>query len=208
MEPIKVFWVELLDVGTMSQHYQSDESIVCPLGKPGLMYHHARVVLPQEVTEEEWRNRDRTITWDQGLATNPKCACGYEFNKENAQSFASGFSRKWIDRATGKTYGHHDLPVGAMYDADWLHDHPQYTGADGISLHVIVPGNYPWQVDAEASNCTRKGDLTHKCWCRHGDPRTGDIHVDKVGNTCEAGAGSIVVPNWHGFLHHGYLRDC
>lgn len=45
----------------------------------------------------------------------------------------------------------------------------------------------------------------HKCWVRHGNPRAGDIHVDKNGATCAAGAGSILTPDWHGFLHHSVL---
>lgn len=56
----------------------------------------------------------------------------------------------------------------------------------------------------------------HRCWVRHGDPRTGVVHVDKNGLTCRAGAGSILfkgnpargVPDYHGFLHHGKLTNC
>lgn len=82
-------------------------------------------------------------------------------------------------------------------------------------------------IDAEASNCTRpqretrsdgrtyRTERTHYCWVRHGDPRdplgvkTGQpLHVDKNGNTCAAGAGSILQKTWHGFLHNGYLVQC
>lgn len=47
----------------------------------------------------------------------------------------------------------------------------------------------------------------HKCWVRHGDPKTGSVHVDKDGVTCGAGAGSILSGSYHGFLHGGYLTD-
>ena len=33
----------------------------------------------------------------------------------------------------------------------------------------------------------------------------GTLHVDKNGVTCAAGAGSIALPNLHGFLHNGHL---
>ena len=45
----------------------------------------------------------------------------------------------------------------------------------------------------------------HKCWVRHGDPRTGIVTVDKNGVTCGAGAGSIATRGWHGFLREGML---
>jgi hypothetical protein len=32
-----------------------------------------------------------------------------------------------------------------------------------------------------------------------------NLHVDKAGLTCQAGAGSILCGNYHGFLHNGEL---
>ncbi len=81
-------------------------------------------------------------------------------------------------------------------------------GADGRSLVVILPGKRPWCIDSRANNCTKKDDKVHRCWVRHGNPEDGTLHVDKNGNTCSAGAGSIAVPGYHGFLHHGFLTDC
>ena len=49
------------------------------------------------------------------------------------------------------------------------------------------------------------GDDVHRCWVRHGRPEDGTLHVDKNGQTCAAGAGSIQTHNWHGFLHNGVL---
>lgn len=98
-------------------------------------------------------------------------------------------------------------PVGAMWDATWFNDAAAYTGADGISLVVRTPGG-TWMVDSRASNCTMPNDDIHKCWVRHGDPRTGDVHVDKNGVTCQAGGGSILTGSYHGFLHGGYLTSC
>lgn len=103
-----------------------------------------------------------------------------------------------------------NAPPGALYDAAWYRHHgfKGYTGADGISLVAITPSGYPWTVDGPASNCTLPNDDRHKCWQRTGDPKhpTGPdpLTVGKVGGpTCGAGAGSIAVPGYHGFLQGG-----
>ena len=58
----------------------------------------------------------------------------------------------------------------------------------------------------EASNCTRPEDTVHKCWVRHG--QVPDITVDKLGDTCHAGGGSIGQKTYHGFLRGGVLVEC
>jgi hypothetical protein len=108
----------------------------------------------------------------------------------------------------GSIYEWRDAPPGAMTNATWLNEFPDYTGHDGISLIVKLPNKRDWLVDSRASNCTMKEDHVHKCWVRHGDPRTGHVHVDKKGPTCGAGAGSILAGDYHGFLHDGYLVRC
>ncbi|HEY2662179.1 MAG TPA: hypothetical protein VGI79_20845 [Caulobacteraceae bacterium] len=97
-----------------------------------------------------------------------------------------------------------DLPVGAVVDAWW----DGRKGADGRSLVVVTPQG-DWNLDHRASNCTRPDDKVHRCWVRHGRPEDGTLHVDKAGDTCAAGAGSIIMHGgWHGFLHHGELYRC
>lgn len=110
----------------------------------------------------------------------------------------------WRGALDGRLYTLRDAPAGAMWDAHWMSDH--WRGPDGICLVVKTPGG-DWMVDGEASNCTRKGEA-HECWVRHGDPRTGSVHVDKNGNTCAAGAGSIQQGSYHGFLHNDHLVQC
>jgi hypothetical protein len=61
-------------------------------------------------------------------------------------------------------------------------------------------------IDSRASNCTLPNDREHKCWIRHGTPP--DLTVDKNGKTCAAGAGSIQLGNYHGFLRNGHLEEC
>lgn len=108
---------------------------------------------------------------------------------------------------TGELVTLQEAPPGAMWDATWFNDDPAYTGADGISLVVRTPGG-TWMVDSRCGNCGLPEDDVHKCWVRHGDPRLpGQIHVDKAGVTCPAGAGSIQCGSYHGFLHHGVLRE-
>ena len=82
-----------------------------------------------------------------------------------------------------------------------------WSNCDDRHLHVVLPNGHLWDIDGRASNCAVREDLAHRCWVRHGDPRTGDIHVDKEGVTCAAGAGSIVSSGYHGFLHHGELVE-
>lgn len=91
------------------------------------------------------------------------------------------------------------LPIGAMWDAPWK----RRKGPDGRAIYVMIPGNYPWFIDGRCSNCNMMNDTVHYCWVRHGEPP--DLTVDKNGDTCKAGAGSIDVPGWHGFLRNGFL---
>lgn len=100
---------------------------------------------------------------------------------------------------------------GDVYIADWYGCAErgrcvyQWTNCDGRHLMVVLPNGHVWDVDSRASNCTMKEDTEHRCWIRHGDPASNLVHVDKQGKTCAAGAGSIAVPGFHGFLHHGEL---
>jgi len=98
------------------------------------------------------------------------------------------------------------LPIGALFfPLPGMYGHG--------SLVCVIPCNYSadgkhwWRIDSRANNCTMPEDSEHRCWIRHGDDG-GIIHVDKNGHTCAAGAGSIDVPGFHGFLNNGVLRDC
>lgn len=158
------------------------------------------------------------------------CGCGREFRKEQRMSRADwdgreregsvacecGQPAKWDGGGFHPIYrrldtgeevgGVRSLPPGACYDATWYHDYR--TGADGRSLVVILPTGDIWLIDSRASNCDKPDDHEHRCWVRHGRPEDGTLHVDKNGSTCGAGAGSISVPGYHGFLHDGHLGPC
>lgn len=132
-----------------------------------------------------------------------KCdKCDYQFNEFDTHQV---FGRKLMkNKETGEVLQEDQLPVGAMWYCDWYNSFFG-PGPDGHSLVVRLPGNFDWNVDGEANNCTRKGDRSHKCWIREGAPP--NVTAGKNGNTCSAGAGSIAVPGYHGFLRNGYLVD-
>lgn len=110
---------------------------------------------------------------------------------------------------TGEEMTLKNAPFGAMWYADWMGK--WHTGPDGRCLMVQVPGRaadgswygHDWMVDGRASNCSKPDDTVHRCWVRHGVPP--DVTVDKHGNTCKAGAGSILTPGYHGYLKNGFL---
>ncbi len=106
--------------------------------------------------------------------------------------------------------GSHAVPVGSMWfrNVKLIDPEPKPGGryfAAGEHLMVMTPGG-PWTIDARASNCERPDDMRHKCWPRKGRPPA--VTVDKTyGETCAAGAGSIQVGAYHGFLRDGKLSD-
>ncbi|HEX3800262.1 MAG TPA: hypothetical protein VH413_16320 [Verrucomicrobiae bacterium] len=51
-------------------------------------------------------------------------------------------------------------------------------------------------------------DDKHRCWTRRGEPPNVTVGKSEFGPTCGAGAGSIIVPGWHGFLRNGVLEPC
>lgn len=128
-----------------------------------------------------------------------ECACGMSFMERDRHLFY----RQLYEAPDGQQYTIEDAPVGAMWFADWMKG--MYCGPDGRALYVMTPGG-EWLIDGKANNCTMPDDSVHKCWVRHGE--APDITVDKNGHTCAAGAGSIAIGNYHGFLQNGYLTCC
>lgn len=114
----------------------------------------------------------------------------------------------WIRNDTGERHQHNtQFPVGAMWYAPWIP--VNWTWQNETEPHLMVrcpngPDSWSdWDIDSRASNCTLPDDELHRCWVRHGIPP--NITVDKAGRTCQAGAGSILLPHWHGFLRNGEL---
>lgn len=235
---IKCFWIEPAELERVwlrryrGPRYTPDGDRIQDAGCPlPLGYHDSTVLLVDERPIRGHGIGDPEVLARDGVHDAPskddprwpsRCDCGYEFQPDDSwQVFPLRLYRGAPD---GKLYTLRDVPAGALWDADWLRAFTPAIGPDGISLHVKLPNGSDWCVDQEASNCTRTqyGPMeidgvvrekvwlgrTHYCWIRHGDPRTGQIHVDKNGDTCGAGAGSIQSGNYHGFLHHGELVSC
>jgi hypothetical protein len=146
-----------------------------------------------------------SVPWPRDDARWPKhCECGYEFAEGDVWSV--DHDRLYQPSDGGAIVTLRDAPVGACWDATWYHD--WRTGHDGRSLVVRCPDGHDWFIDNRSSNCTLKDDDVHRCWVRRGRPEDGDLHVDKQGDTCSAGGGSIDTGKWHGFLHDGHLARC
>lgn len=192
-------------------------SDTCPVMPGKYSYHNLSVVLERITAAEYPTSGDDPVHFPHTDHRWPlACACGYVFR--DVDYWQVNYDRLHHGAPDGQLYSLRTAPVGAMWDAQWMSNF--WKGPDGICLVVKTPGG-DWTVDGEASNCTDPAknhpqtdgehtwhERTHYCWVRHGDPRTGDVHVDKDGKTCGAGAGSILQSSYHGFLHHGHLTDC
>jgi hypothetical protein len=129
----------------------------------------------------------------------------WEYTGDYAPTDRDGVSTPIMRRLdTGEICNGDKLPVGAL----WVNGGApsRYCGPDGLSIYCRLPGGHSWLIDGRASNCTMPEDKDHRCWVRHGT--VGEkLHVDKNGKTCAAGAGSIAIEGYHGFLHNGELTD-
>lgn len=130
-------------------------------------------------------------------------SCGYRFK-------ATDTWQVWTDRIyqrpeTGEEWTLRDLPPGAIFDAEWLHDF--WVGEDGLTATVVLPVGEPeeipwnasrhmWHVDSEATGGGH--------WTRTGDPRKPEtLTVSPSIAKLKAG-----VPGYyHGFLQDGVLTD-
>ena len=125
--------------------------------------------------------------------------CDYKFKEDDTWQL---FKRRvYKDTVSGKEYTLEDAPVGACYEAWWT----GRKGPDGRALVLKTPGG-DWYIDSRANNCTMPDDSEHRCWCREGKPEFPEtFSVNKKGYTCSAGAGSILMGQYHGFLTNGFL---
>jgi hypothetical protein len=139
--------------------------------------------------------------------------CGnHEFSPEAMKRASGSKGRVWERVDTGERADNlNDFGPGAMWYLTWYKNDETgvycYGGPDNQpGLCVRTPGG-DWVIDGRASNCALPDDNVHRCWPRRGE--APNITVDKsFGNTCNAGGGSIVSGNYHGFLRNGYLVKC
>lgn len=155
----------------------------------------------QDLTKDQWDNRDLKQLRKQYQGKMPPCSCCGNLPPENA-SVSTGSYRVWNTED-----GKNNHP-GDMYWAPWMHEGSgclYWSNCKDPRGHLIVvmPDGGYWDTDSRASNCTMKGDKTHRCWIKHGE--APNLTVDKKGHTCKAGAGSIQMVSWHGYLRNGEL---
>jgi hypothetical protein len=201
--PIQCFWLEPTDrQKRYLRRYNGNLKCTGPMSYHDAMtfVDESREVMGEVHGSRCWVDDGKTAADFKGHPLWPThCVCGYEFQENDEwQLFGTHIYR----RATGEETTLRDAPEGAMWDATWFHDHPGWCGPDGRSILCKVPTNHDWHIDGPCSNCTRPNE-PHKCWVRHGEPP--NLTVDKNGDTCAAGAGSILTRTWHGFLRNGEL---
>jgi hypothetical protein len=210
---VRTFWLEPTDevAWGLRRYSHSDEGVSTCAGG----YHHSLTYLgraPARHTDRGTRTRSVETPHSDRRWPFTCTECGvYQFTEDDA--WQDWDELIWRRPETGTEYVLHDnaapiefgigsAPPGASWDAYWMPS--SWKRADGIYLMVRLPNGDDWAVDSEASNCTRKGE-PHQCWVRHGDPRDCQVTVDKNGDTCAAGAGSILAGDYHGFLQQGLL---
>jgi len=165
----------------------------------GYGYHDARVEI--EVVEKERKVGGYELQAPPRIAFagDPRwptrCSCGYAFGVDDQWQVID--ERLLMRVGSDELVTWRDAEPGAMLDAQWF----PWKGFDGRSLKVKCPNGIEWAIDGPANNCTKPDDSEHRCWIRHGEPPV--ITVDKNGNTCAAGAGSIQAGDYHGFLQNG-----
>lgn len=93
------------------------------------------------------------------------------------------------------------IPAGAVWDIGKFGNYRK--GSDGRSLMVMTPYGH-WFIDGRCMTCTREHDENHRCWVRHGSLEDGTLTVDKKGDTCEAGAGSVGIKTSAHDNEHSY----
>jgi hypothetical protein len=192
-------------VEVMLRRYRSPSTFPDTSCPTGYGYHNASFPIGDEteVCDEQGsiQNGRMDIPAHDDTRWPTTCPCGYIFEEEdNWQRTAYPLYRR---TDTGEEMVLKDLPVGAMYYAEWLDD--VFCPQNEHCLVVQTPGG-EWIIDSQSSNCSMKDDFRqerHHCWIQHGYPP--NVTVDKQGVSCSAGGGSIECNNYHGFLRNGCL---
>lgn len=213
----KAIFYEQVEPLTRRLQYRIYEGEGCPIPE-NYGYHQSLIFARDEPFSWDTDDRERQAfpeTFTEATAT-PKsawattCSCGFQFTKEAYRQLFQDLLFR--NTTTGEQLSKRDIPPNSLYFDPFLGIYYGGTGQlgpgpDGQYLIAICPNGRHWCIDSRASNCTMPEDNNHKCWVRHGDPRLGNVHVDKNGVTCQAGGGSIQAGDYHGFLHHGSFTD-
>lgn len=176
-------------------------------------YHNALVSLTETNTLSDWElggqpedySDDRWPTaCDRCGATVPQGRHSHEIPYE-VRVHRQVFRQRRYNTVSGRpepgdmfwaTWRHYQMPDGFVTSCDW-------DNCVGKHLYVVLPNGYDWDTSGRASNCGLPGDRLHRCWVLSGVPP--NVTAGKTGHTCSAGAGSIAVTGYHGFLQNGRL---
>jgi hypothetical protein len=172
----------------------------CPHNPGKYSYHNTHLQVGEcKCDGDKWRLGSKT-NYDAMWPTH--CSCGFEYTEKNSVKQLFTDDQYGSEDRPGELFSIREAPVGAMWEVPWYHDMKNMCGLDGLAYILMTPGGQ-WHIDGRASNCTMPEDDIHRCWVRHGT--APNLTVDKNGNTCQAGAGSIQAGNYHGFLKNGHL---
>lgn len=132
------------------------------------------------------------------------------FDPETGAHLGSTEDTVYARTDTGEEFLLKDRPVGAIWFAPWL-DNCYCAPQLRHTIVIRTPGG-DWIPDSQSSNCTMPEDpkcQLHHCWIIEGSlERIESLTVSKNGRTCGAGAGSILIGKYHGFLRGGHLEEC
>lgn len=165
-----------------------------------LKLHSARVILGRTGDQAAATELMKASDWQSVDWSDKACdRCGAPVPPDDEASNGAGTRTIW-DTPSG------DLEPGCMFWNDWYPHNDKcwpagWTNCDGKHLMAVTPDGHHWDIDGRASNCTMPDDTTHRCWVRSGEPP--NVTAGKAGHTCQAGAGSIATPGYHGFLRDG-----
>lgn len=182
----------------------------CPQDASGGIGHQFRKIMWEGPASECESERGKRSFLDVRFEATICDVCGLDGGVQRVTS--AGSSCQWLRRDTGQVaWDTRDFGAGAMYFAYWWYSQERngqkFYGGDWDNqteppLHVVTPAG-EWNIDSRARNCTMPEERTHRCWVRTGTPPK--ITVGKNGFTCGAGAGSILLGSYHGFLRDGCL---
>jgi hypothetical protein len=198
---MKTRFIHLIGTRAYQRIYWSTDEDKCPnccgTGQPG--FHNAQMLITQSDMPHDHELGGNTEDYPEESWPTVCQHCGKPAPPDHERQIF----RKSIYNTTSGDPEPGDMFYRKMHEPGEKCISSGWTNCDGQHLYVVLPNGNHWDVDSRASNCTLKEETTHRCWCRHGEPP--NVHVDKNGNTCAAGAGSILSGNYHGFLHNGEL---
>lgn len=190
-------------------HVRYDSLSDCPnsygKGRPGI--HNAHALIGDKLGIDEFQCFGKESDYPENLwptvcddcgAPVPKDAPPKVVGEAGTRLVHQVFVSRLYNTASGEPEPG-DVYEMAMHDPG---DCPYWDNCDGTHTFGILPNGDQWNIDSRASNCTMREDRTHRCWVKTGSAAAGTLDVGKGGHTCAAGAGSILVDGWHGFLRN------